>query len=109
MDTHNKVNLERTKNQLEQTNLDIESTVYQAYNDAKNAKNSMNENMWRMFGISDVCILYEHSPEHDKSTGPKERIAHVGQNYITEKRKLQFKILTNNRNYLPYTDNIIKK
>lgn len=47
--------------------------------------NSMNENMWRMFGISDVCILYEHSPEHDKSTGPKKRIAHVGQNYITEK------------------------
>ena len=47
--------------------------------------NSMNENMWRMFGISDVCILFEHSPEHDKRSGKKQRIAHVGQNYITEK------------------------
>ncbi len=34
----NKVNLERTKFQLEQANLDLEAAVYQAYNDARNAK-----------------------------------------------------------------------
>ncbi|RED48676.1 TolC family protein [Seonamhaeicola aphaedonensis] len=34
----NKVNLERSKFQLEQANLDLEAAVYQAYNDAKNAK-----------------------------------------------------------------------
>ena len=33
-----KVNIQRLKNQLEQTKLDLESTVYQAYNDAKNSK-----------------------------------------------------------------------
>jgi len=33
-----KVAFERTKNQLEQTNLDLEANVYQVYNDAKNAK-----------------------------------------------------------------------
>jgi len=47
--------------------------------------NNMNENMWKMFGISEVCILFEHSPEHDRHTGAKERYAHVGNNYITEK------------------------
>ena len=34
----NKVSLERSKFQLEQANLDLEASVYQAYNDAKNAK-----------------------------------------------------------------------
>ncbi|WMI69416.1 TolC family protein [Mangrovimonas sp. YM274] len=33
-----KVNVERAKYQLEQAELDLESNVYQAYNDAKNAK-----------------------------------------------------------------------
>lgn len=36
----NKVNLERTKYQLEQAELDLEATVYQAYYDAKSAKKS---------------------------------------------------------------------
>jgi outer membrane protein len=36
----NEIALERAKFQLEQTNLDLESSVYQAYNDAKNAKKS---------------------------------------------------------------------
>ncbi|MCB4806783.1 TolC family protein [Tamlana sp. 62-3] len=36
--SRNKVSLERSKYQLEQANLDLEATVYQAYNDAKNAK-----------------------------------------------------------------------
>jgi outer membrane protein len=36
----NKVAIERQKFQLEQTELDLESTVYQAYNDAKNSKKS---------------------------------------------------------------------
>ena len=36
--SRNKVNLERSKYQLEQANLDLEAAVYQAYNDAKNAK-----------------------------------------------------------------------
>lgn len=35
-----KVAIERQKFQLEQTELDLESTVYQAYNDAKNSKKS---------------------------------------------------------------------
>ncbi|WP_066223593.1 TolC family protein [Formosa haliotis] len=35
-----KVNVERNKYLLEQANLDLESKVYQAYNDAKNAKKS---------------------------------------------------------------------
>jgi len=47
--------------------------------------NNMNENMWKMFGISDACILFEHSPEHDRNIGDKKRWAHVGNNYITEK------------------------
>ncbi|WP_299127368.1 TolC family protein [uncultured Winogradskyella sp.] len=34
----NKVRVERLKYQLEQSELDLESTVYQAYNDAKNSK-----------------------------------------------------------------------
>lgn len=34
----NEVNLERSKYQLEQANLDLEAAVYQAYNDARNAK-----------------------------------------------------------------------
>ncbi|MGV6830998.1 MAG: TolC family protein [bacterium] len=34
----NEVNLERSKFQLEQANLDLEAAVYQAYNDARNAK-----------------------------------------------------------------------
>jgi len=45
--------------------------------------NNMNENMWKMFSISDVCILFEHSPKHQS-----EKIntkAHSGDNYITEK------------------------
>ena len=33
----NKINVERAKNQLEQEKLDLQSTVYQAYNDAKGA------------------------------------------------------------------------
>ena len=49
--------------------------------------NNMNENMWKMFGISDACVLFEHSPERDKESGKEKRIAHVGQNYITEKYK----------------------
>ena len=36
--SRNEVNLERTKYNLEQANLDLEAAVYQAYNDAKNAK-----------------------------------------------------------------------
>ncbi|CDF77965.1 outer membrane transport/efflux protein [Formosa agariphila KMM 3901] len=36
----NQVNVERSKYLLEQANLDLESEVYQAYNDAKNAKKS---------------------------------------------------------------------
>lgn len=47
--------------------------------------NNMNENMWKMFGLSDACVLFEHSPERDKESGKEKRIAHVGQNYITEK------------------------
>ncbi|HMC01776.1 MAG TPA: TolC family protein [Flavobacteriaceae bacterium] len=33
----NKINVERTKNQLEQVSLDLQTTVYQAYNDTKGA------------------------------------------------------------------------
>lgn len=36
--SRNKVALERSKYLLEQANLDVESTIYQAYNDTKNAK-----------------------------------------------------------------------
>lgn len=45
--------------------------------------NNMNENMWKMFGKSEVCILFEHSPERDRKmrTGSKS----VGNNFITEK------------------------
>lgn len=38
--SRNKVALERSKYLLEQSNLDVESTIYQAYNDTKNAKQS---------------------------------------------------------------------
>lgn len=36
----NKVNVERLKFQLEQAELDLEATVYQAYNDALNSRKS---------------------------------------------------------------------
>ena len=45
--------------------------------------NNMNENMWKMFSISDACILFEHSPKHH--SGKINNKAHSGDNYITEK------------------------
>ena len=45
--------------------------------------NNMNENMWKMFGISEVCILFEHSPTRDRIL--TSRLAKVGNNFITEK------------------------
>ena len=45
--------------------------------------NNMNENMWKMFGISEVCILFEHSPARDKKT--LNSSIYVGNNFITEK------------------------
>lgn len=48
--------------------------------------NNMNENMWKMFGISDVCILFEHSPKHySENYGETKSKAKIGNNYITEK------------------------
>jgi hypothetical protein len=45
--------------------------------------NNMNENMWKMFGISEVCILFEHSPTRDRIL--TSRFSAVGNNFITEK------------------------
>jgi len=47
--------------------------------------NNMNENMWKMFGISEACILFEHSPKHDRKTYGREKLSRVGENFITEK------------------------
>lgn len=47
--------------------------------------NNMNENMWKMFGISEVNILFEHSPKKDYETATIGWRAQVGNNYITEK------------------------
>ena len=45
--------------------------------------NNMNENMWKMFGISEVTILFEHSPLKDFKTNEFSYL--VGQSYMTEK------------------------
>jgi len=45
--------------------------------------NNMNENMWKMFGISEVCILFEHSPTRDRISS--STFSSVGNNFITEK------------------------
>lgn len=46
--------------------------------------NNMNENMWKMFGISDACVLFEVSPERAEQTNSKN-LNRIGKNYITEK------------------------
>ena len=45
--------------------------------------NNMNENMWKMFGISEVTILFERSPLKDFKTNKFGFL--VGQSYMTEK------------------------
>lgn len=45
--------------------------------------NNMNENMWKMFGLSDVTLLYEHLPSMDSRFKGKNKS--IGYNYITEK------------------------
>jgi len=46
--------------------------------------NNMNENMWKMFGISEVNILFEHSPTQRIATDKKNSRSY-GFSYVTEK------------------------
>lgn len=45
--------------------------------------NNMNENMWKMFGISEVCIIYEYCPSGVYKSNFKSWIP--GKEYMTEK------------------------
>ena len=45
--------------------------------------NNMNENMWKMFGISEVCIIYEYCPSGVYKSNFKSWIP--GREYMTEK------------------------
>ena len=46
--------------------------------------NNMNENMWKMFEISEVNILFEYSPTHNIAM-QKKNSRTVGFSYVTEK------------------------
>jgi len=45
--------------------------------------NNMNENMWKMFGISEVCIIYEYCPSGVYKSNFKSWVP--GKEYMTEK------------------------
>lgn len=52
--------------------------------------NNMNENMWKMFGISEVVLLFEHSPTHrhdnlSKKYNKVPKWLSWGDSFITEK------------------------